>query len=162
MTGNVALISIDYPMILRVLLAFAWGIGFATYLETNRHGQFLVSERTWLTVVIGIGVDLLIAYPGDWWTVLTVIAASSVGIIARSLMNEQQRDTVNWQGYKVKHGLEDAAVVVADVIRKLEDLLTAGEMPAAASSEISRTLSRAQRLKEIIIAARRGDTLAKG
>lgn len=162
MDGNFAVISLDYPLILRVLLAFGWGIGWAAYLELHRHGQFLATERTWLTVVIGIGVDLAIAWPGDWYVVALVIGASSVGVIARSLMNEQRQASVNWQGYKVKHGLEDAAVVVADVIRKLEDLLTGGELPAGASSEISKTLSRAQRLKEIIIAARRGDTLAKG
>ena len=50
----------------------------------------MAKERTWLTVVAGIGVDLLIAYPAGWWTILFVISASSLGIIARSLINEHR------------------------------------------------------------------------
>jgi hypothetical protein len=154
-------ISVDLLLILRVLLAFGWGFAWAAYLQFTDHGRFLAIERTWLTVVVGIGVDLLIAYQADWWTVMMVISVSSVGIIIRSLWNERHRDTTNWTGYKVKHGLEDAAATVADVISRLEQILADNHLPAGEVAAISQTLGRAQRLKEIILAARRGETLVK-
>jgi hypothetical protein len=161
MDTTLAQISVDLVLILRVLLGFLWGAGLAAYLQLTRHGQFMATERTWLTVVAGIGVDLLIAYPGDWWTVVAVITASSVGIITRSLLNEQKRDEVNWTGYKVKHGLEDAAAVAMEVIKLLGDTLQTNGLPAKDVAQISQTLAKALRLKEIILAARRGETLSK-
>ena len=81
MNPIVSQISIDLLAILRVSLAFFFGITYAMWLQHSRQGQFLANERTWITVVIGIGVDLALAYDGDWWTVVLVIAASSVGIM---------------------------------------------------------------------------------
>jgi hypothetical protein len=69
-----------------------WGIIWALVLQLTTWGQFLALKRTWLTVVIGLGVDLLILFPllplDRWLLVLAVIALSSIGIIARSLYNE--------------------------------------------------------------------------
>lgn len=158
MNETITYISVDLLLILRVLLAFGWGFAWAAYLQFTRHGQFLALERTWLTVVIGIGVDLLIAYPGDWYTITLIISFSSIGIIFRSLINESKRDATNWAGYKIKHGLEDAAAVVGEVVTHLEDILQSNNLAASDVASISKILSRAQRLKEIIIAARRGDT----
>jgi hypothetical protein len=69
-----------------------WGIIWALVLQLTTWGQFLALKRTWLTVVIGLGVDLLILYPllplDRWLLALAVIALSSLGIIFRSLYNE--------------------------------------------------------------------------
>lgn len=161
METTLTVIPVDLSIILRVVLAFGWGIGWAAYIELHRHGQFLATERTWITVVIGVGVDLAIAWPGDWYVVTLVISASSIGIIARSLMNEQKAASINWQGYKVKHGLEDAAAIVGNVIRQLQTILDKNNLPAGDVANISRALNDTHKLKETIIAARRGETLSK-
>ena len=55
-------------------------------------GRFLAARMTWLSVVIGIGVDLLIlalVIPLDALiAVVAVIGVSSLPIITRSLINE--------------------------------------------------------------------------
>lgn len=75
------------------LFALAWGAIWAVFLQFHPHGQFLARERTWITVVVGIGGDLLIllfVLPVDVWIhVLAIVALSSVPIIVRSLINEQ-------------------------------------------------------------------------
>ena len=61
-------------------------------LQRTYSGRFMAARLTWLTVVIGIGVDLAIALfiiPLDaWLRIAGVIAASSIAIIARSLLND--------------------------------------------------------------------------
>ena len=55
-------------------------------------GRFLAQRRTWITVVIGCGVDvliLLLVVPLETAAlVVGVLALSSLGIIARSIYNE--------------------------------------------------------------------------
>jgi len=74
------------------ILAFIWGVIWARYLQFNEMGQFLAQKRTWLTVVIGVGVDLLLLLPlipkRTWFKIFTVIGFSSLAIIFRSLWNE--------------------------------------------------------------------------
>ncbi len=74
------------------LLAFVWGAVWASFLQFNRMGQFLAQKRTWLTVVIGVGLDLLLLFPlipwRVWLQIFTVISLSSLAIIFRSLKNE--------------------------------------------------------------------------
>jgi putative flippase GtrA len=59
-------------------------------------GKWLAIKRTWLTVVVGVGVDLalllMVLDIHTWSIVAAVIAASSVGIIVRSLYNEHADD----------------------------------------------------------------------
>lgn len=75
-----------------LILAFFWGVVWALFLQFNHLGQFLSRRRTWLTVVVGIGIDLIIMLPmlphQMWEQVVAVVACSSVGIITRSLYNE--------------------------------------------------------------------------
>jgi len=74
-----------------LILAAIWGAFWALFLQTTGPGKFLAARRAWLTVVIGIGVDLAILWaliPAQWPIVAGVITASSIGIIARSLANE--------------------------------------------------------------------------
>lgn len=74
--------------------AFAWGVFWAVILQYTPIGRFLAARRTWITVVIGVGVVLLIALgeiPINWWLrFAALILLSSIGIIARSLRNERQ------------------------------------------------------------------------
>lgn len=73
-------------------LALIWGIIWALVIQYIPLGQFLARKRTWITVVIGVGVDLLIAllvidWP-SWYKLASIILLSSIGIIIRSLANE--------------------------------------------------------------------------
>ena len=82
------------PFIL--LLALIWGAIWAAFLQFVPLGRFLAIRRTWLTVVVGVGVDLLIAlaivpWP-TWWPLAAVVALSALPIVARSLINEYREN----------------------------------------------------------------------
>lgn len=83
-------------LLLTALLALIWGALWALFLQLHPWGKWLAFRRTWITVVIGVGIDLAILLLAldwqTWATVATVIAASSVGIIVRSLYNEHADD----------------------------------------------------------------------
>lgn len=74
-----------------ILLGLAWGIAYAAFLQFTSIGRYIVERVTWLSVVIGVGGDLLIAGPFVGWPVVlavgAIIGASSIGIIARSLIH---------------------------------------------------------------------------
>lgn len=80
---------------LATLLAFIWGIIWAAVLSLTHLGRYLACQETWLTVVIGVGADLLLCRLfltlRQWLSVSAVIAASSVGIILRSLLLQRDR-----------------------------------------------------------------------
>lgn len=82
---------------LGIILAAIWGVAWALFLQFHRDGQWLATQRTWVTVLVGIGVDVLIMGtildPHALLIVLSIIAASSVGIIARSLYNERAAES---------------------------------------------------------------------
>lgn len=75
-----------------LILALIWGGVWALFLEYVPFGKWLAAKRVWMTVVIGIGVDLgILATALEWqtfWLVCGVIAASSIGVICRSLAHE--------------------------------------------------------------------------
>jgi hypothetical protein len=79
-----------------LLLAAVWGAVWALFLQATTLGRWLAMRRTWLTVVIGVGVDLLILLLvldwASWATAAAVTAASSVGLIVRSIYNEHAED----------------------------------------------------------------------
>lgn len=74
------------------LAAFWWGVGWAVVLQFTAIGQWMVRKRTWITVVIGMGVNMGLAkliIPWEWWwPMMAIVSFSAVGIVARSLMNE--------------------------------------------------------------------------
>lgn len=85
------------------LSALIWGFAWAACLEFTRWGQFLAMRRTWFTVVVGVGVDLLIVLwllhnislddpMWVWVRICAVIGLSAVGIIIRSLVNEYREN----------------------------------------------------------------------
>ena len=55
-------------------------------------GRFLVLKRTWITVVVGVGVDFALLYrvipKREWWQAFILVGCSSIPIIFRSLHNE--------------------------------------------------------------------------
>jgi hypothetical protein len=78
-------------------LAFIWGVIWALTIQCVPLAAYLANKRTWLTVVIGVGVDLAIGLMttvdaptprAAWEYQFYVIALSSVGIIVRSIINE--------------------------------------------------------------------------
>jgi len=77
-----------------LFLALGWGVMFALMLHYVPIGRHIVLKHTWLAVVIGVGVDLalmsLILPLPYWLAVAAIIAASSIGMIARSLAIESQ------------------------------------------------------------------------
>jgi len=82
----------DGRMILALIVGAIWGALWALFIERTRSGKFIAARLTWLSVVIGVGVDLLIAMLvidfEAWWRVVAIISASSIAIIARSLNHE--------------------------------------------------------------------------
>jgi hypothetical protein len=157
MNQELSVISVNLLLLLQICLGFFWGFAWAGYLQFTRHGQFLVLKRTWITVVIGIGVDLAIAYGSEYWTVVLVIAVSSVGIIVRSLWNEQVADEApNINSHKLKYALEDSLTVCSEMITGLTTILANGDL-----TKLSFELARAHYLHEILLAARRGETIKK-
>lgn len=73
-------------------LAAIWGLMYALFIQRTEIGKTLARRTTWASVVIGVGVDLLIALPlvpsRAWLAITHVVVASSIGIITRSLINE--------------------------------------------------------------------------
>jgi len=73
-------------------LAAIFGLIYAVLLQHTERGRALAARMTWLSVVIGVGGDLLISLLivpfKSWQRVAGVFALSSLGIIARSLVNE--------------------------------------------------------------------------
>ena len=86
-----------------VVLAAFWGTAYAVWLQRTKSGAFIAARLTWLSVVIGCGLNLLIALivlDGHVWLVLMAIfAASGSPIVIRSLINERrlQMDVINAQ-----------------------------------------------------------------
>lgn len=82
--------------VIAALLAVFWGIAWAMALQFTNWGRWLALRRTWLSVVIGVGVDILILgfvlslY--DWLRLLAVVGFSSIGLIFRSLHNEHKEE----------------------------------------------------------------------
>ena len=92
-----------------LVLGLFWGVFWALVLQCTEPGRFLARRQTWLAVVIGIGVDvliLLVLLPLEMWLqVVAVIGASALGIIGRSLLNEWREHAELLRG--VSHGHED-------------------------------------------------------
>lgn len=80
--------------LIAALLGVIWGGVWALFLQFVPLGRFWAMHRTWVTVVVGVGVDLVIlalVLPLEQWlAVAIVVAASSTGILIRSGWNEYQ------------------------------------------------------------------------
>jgi hypothetical protein len=85
---------------LALAIELLWGVAYALWLQTTRLGTYLAREETWITVVIGVAVTVLIGrIVFDWYTVglieLLFVGAGSP-VIARSLFNNQRRFADRW------------------------------------------------------------------
>jgi len=84
-----------------LLLAGIWGTLYALWLQRTRQGAFLAARMTWLSVVIGCSVNLLIALLvidiSAWLMLVGLFVASGIPIVIRSLLNEHrlQMDVLN-------------------------------------------------------------------
>jgi CHASE2 domain-containing sensor protein len=82
--------------LIAVGLALAWGFAWAHVLDTSAWWKWAVIKRTWLTVVVGVGVNCAILFVVLPWqyavTVVLIFAVSSVGILRRSFNIERRED----------------------------------------------------------------------
>lgn len=144
-------IAVDLGLILRCLGALLWGIGWAALLQFTRLGRFLAQERTWITVVIGVGVDLLIGLGAAWWHIWLIVVFSAFGIIARSLINEHNGFSPDLNSYKHKWALEDSIDALGQVIGVLEQALEKQSL-----CEVSRALGSVHKTQRTLEVARYG------
>jgi len=147
-------ISLDSALIFRLVGAFAWGFVWALFIYKARSGIALRQDHTWVTVVIGIGADLLMAFPGDWWTVAAVIALSSVGVIGFATFYPHKDEPPS--GYRVIGYLEDATALCLRTIRDMEGVLEASA-DGKISLAISRMLANIHRAHTLLTMARCGE-----
>jgi hypothetical protein len=88
-----------------VVAELLWGTTWALFLQFTRLGRYLAGRQTWASVVVGVGGTLALSYPvvdgRSWWRTCGAFALSSVGIIARSLLNDQRLE-----GMLAAHGGE--------------------------------------------------------
>lgn len=77
-----------------VVAELSWGIVWSLFLQFTRLGRYLAGRQTWASVVVGVGGTLALSRPfiddRSWWRIGGAFALSSVGIIARSLLNDQR------------------------------------------------------------------------
>lgn len=116
-------IDLDLGLFCRCFIALLWGILWAVFIQYNKLGQFIGEQRTWIAVVIGVGVDLLIGIAALWWHLWLIIAFSSVGIIIRSLLNEKREADPAVNRYKVKWAMESVVDDCGGIIGLLEKAL---------------------------------------
>lgn len=147
-------LSIDFILIGRCLGAVLWGIGLACFLQFSRLGRFLASERTWVSVVIGVGGDLLLVIGAQWWETWLIVAFSSLGIIVRSLVNEHRETEPALNRYRTKWQMEDTIDAHGDVIGLLEQVL---EKPNDESHAlVSKALAQVHKAQRLMTEARYG------
>jgi len=149
-------IDIDLILFCRCFAALIWGILLAVYLQFNRLGVFLAKERTWLAVVVGVGVDLLLGINATWWAIWLIVAFSSIGIVVRSIVNEHQEGEPALNRYKTKWAMEEGIDACGDTITALQKALeeTSG---AEQVRQISLALAAAHRANRNITSARYGE-----
>lgn len=153
-------ITVNWVLIARCLGALFWGVLLAIFLQFSRMGRFLAAERTWISVVVGVGGDLLLGIGATWWAMWLIVAFSSIGIVARSLVNEHRETEPALNRYKTKWQMEDTIDRCGDVIGALEKGLAAMD-EAQRVQFISLALTAAHQASRNITAARYGEPESK-
>ena len=149
--GLTVQLHLDPVLIIRCFGALFWGIMLAVFLQYVRIGKFIAEQRTWLSVVLGIGGDLLIAWQAEWLEICVIISLSAVGMVWRSVVNEEHYQP-KLNSYKVKHWMEDAIDDLGNAIRMLECALDDGK-----AGQVSKALSCAHKAQRAISLARYGE-----
>ena len=156
-------ITLDLVLILRLLVALFFGIFYAVLLEFSRSGRNLRTNMTTFAVVIGVGMDLAIAYDADWWTTVGVVALSSVGIIGRCLLLAPNENGTNDKAsnelgrYKLNWIFSDLAGDLNEIIVDLRDLLNRADLKQKESAMLTNALGLAFKAESVVKAARRGE-----
>jgi len=154
-------------MNMEYILALFWGFLWAGFLQFHKWGRWLAESRTWLTVVVGVGVDLIIALfvvPIDIWNqIALLIVLSSIGIIYRSLSNEMHDKTTPakkrlpnktlWNLDDIREGVYPQLQVSLRTAKRRAELNRDWELLAAVA-EISRDVEIVYRR---VLDARRGE-----
>lgn len=150
-------ISVDWLVIARLLAAIGWGFAFAIFLYRVQRGKELRRDHTWVTVVIGVGFDLLLSFPADWFTGAGVIACSSIGIIGFAIFYHEE----DIHGYNAIEYIEQAIGGCLTLMTDLENALdTCGEHPEVSKS-ISHSLRICHRIYKAALMARNGKLIEK-
>jgi len=152
--------AVDLALIARCLGGLLWGIGWACFIQFNRMGQFLARERTWITVVVGVGVDLGIALGGGWVECAAVIACSAVGIVTRSLVNESRAPEPALNAYRTKWQMEDTIDRLGDITGMLEAALTDDSL-SVCQARVSRALVLVHQAQRLMTKARYGEDYSR-
>jgi hypothetical protein len=75
-----------------LFLAVIWGAIYAAFLQFTTLGRWMCNRRTYITVIVGIGIDfaiMLLVIPVEYvLTAFVVVGLSAVGIVIRSILNE--------------------------------------------------------------------------
>lgn len=147
--------SLDLLTFLRAFGGLLWGGAWAAALQFSRKGQFLAIERTWITVVVGVGIDMAIAYGGDWWTVMIVLFFSSLPIIYRSIHNEQTQP-VEFRRNKVLWNIGDVQALLQDLGQIIDQVLET-ELPQPALRRMQEMIRLVKRMDQKLRDANNGE-----
>jgi len=147
--------SVDLILIARCLGGLLWGILWAVFIQYHRMGRFLVTARTWIAVVVGVGVDLLLGIGAPWWALWLIVGLSSIGVITRSLLNEHAQTAPALNRYRTKWQMEDTLDECGDIIGLLDQALTAATL-ATAQERVSQALAKVHHAQRLMTAARYG------
>ena len=153
-------LCIDLLLIGRCLGALVWGVLLAVFLQYNRMGQFIAEKRTWLAVVIGVGADLLLVTGAAWWEFWLIVALSSVGVIARSLINEHNAPEPALNAYRTKWEMQDAIDRCGDAIGLLIAGLESEE--DGLRGKASKALAQVYKAQRLMTEARYGRKQKRG
>lgn len=149
-------LNVDLLLIGRCLAAVLWGVLLALTLQFTRVGQYLSERQMWFVVSVGAGVNLLIGFNAAWLTLVLIFAGSSLGIIARAVINQSRQAEPDLHAYRTKWGMEDAIDRLGDLIGLLQRTLEEGNGDKKASL-VSQALSKAHQAQRAITTARYGE-----
>lgn len=147
-TENLFTLSVDLLLISRGIAALCWGIVLAVLIQYWSYGKFVAAERTWLSVVVGVGVDLLIAWRSSWEVTCTVIILSSLGIIFRSVVNESKRTGEERHPYHARKFISMAIKELSACLKESQTLLADSPSAENLLSLVARTIARLSNARE--------------
>ena len=149
-TENLFTLSVDLLLISRGIAAFSWGIILAVLIQYWDYGKFVANEQTWLSVAVGVGVDLLIAWRSSWEVTGFVILLSSFGIIFRSIVNQSNRTGEERHPYHARKFISMAIKELSACRKESETLLADSPSAESLLSLVARTIARLSSARELL------------
>ena len=154
---------VSFWLFLVQFLAVLWGAVWAIVLQFTPIGQFIASKHKWVTVVVGVGVDLLLALPITpfeyWWPITVIVFLSSLGIIYRSLHNEQAGESPEKVRLKNKVGwaFQDIIVLAKNGQEQIDELAEQPTHPTDMVLAIMKIRARLTEMERLAKDAQRGE-----